>query len=280
MIGRLRYAQAADSSTHAPGTMARHMALGPRMDRVLYGGDLGARSTHHRPVGRRLGVGGPRALIFEQSGGTPRPRPGASGGIEGGGPRIACGSGHRSGQLELEGGPPVRLGAVRHLPEPQELSGLTPSTRGQALHRLGFVLKRPRKRLVKADERKREAFVADYARLWDEARRCGNKFFFAGEAHFRAGAELRGKWALKGEPALVDSSSPRRGEKASCYSAVCLETGEGEWMELEGNSNSEPEEMPRALSLSSRGTSRYLVFNVNYSCRTYVNYSYRDTSCS
>ena len=44
---------------------------------------------------------------------------------------------------------------------------------------------------------------------------------------------------LKGEPALVESSSPRRGEKASYYSAVCLETGEVEWMELEGNSNSE-----------------------------------------
>ena len=28
-----------------------------------------------------------------------------------------------------------------------------------------------------------------------------------------------------------------RGEKASYYSAVCLETGEVEWMELEGNSN-------------------------------------------
>ena len=28
------------------------------------------------------------------------------------------------------------------------------------------------------------------------------------------------------------------GEKASYYSAVCLETGEVEWMELEGNSNS------------------------------------------
>ena len=39
--------------------------------------------------------------------------------------------------------------------------------------------------------------------------------------------------------ALVDSSSPRYGEKASYYSAVCLETGEVEWMELEGNSNSE-----------------------------------------
>ena len=36
----------------------------------------------------------------------------------------------------------------------------------------------------------------------------------------------------------MDSSSPRYGEKASCYSAVCLETGEVEWMELDGNSNS------------------------------------------
>ena len=38
--------------------------------------------------------------------------------------------------------------------------------------------------------------------------------------------------------ALVNSSSPRYGEKASYYSAVCLETGEVEWMDLEGNSNS------------------------------------------
>ena len=43
---------------------------------------------------------------------------------------------------------------------------------------------------------------------------------------------------MKGEPALVESTSPRYGEKASYYSAVCLETGEVEWMELEGNSNS------------------------------------------
>ena len=55
--------------------------------------------------------------------------------------------------------------------------------------------------------------------------------------HFRADAELRGRWVLWGEPALVDSSSPRYGEKASYYSAVCLESGEVEWMELEGNSN-------------------------------------------
>ena len=36
----------------------------------------------------------------------------------------------------------------------------------------------------------------------------------------------------------MDSNSPRYWEKASYYSAVCLETGEVEWMELEGNSNS------------------------------------------
>ena len=35
----------------------------------------------------------------------------------------------------------------------------------------------------------------------------------------------------------MDSTSPRYGEKASYYSAVCLETGEVEWMDLEGNSN-------------------------------------------
>ena len=52
------------------------------------------------------------------------------------------------------------------------------------------------------------------------------------------GQALRGKWALKGEPALVGSTSPRRGEKVSYYSAVCLETGEVEVMGREGNSNS------------------------------------------
>ena len=106
------------------------------------------------------------------------------------------------------------------------------------LHRLGFAFKRPKKRLVKASESKRGAFVAEYAALKEEAGRTGARIFFADEAHFRADAELRGKWVLKGKPALVDSNSPRYGEKASYYSAVCLETGEVEWMEMEGNSNS------------------------------------------
>ena len=116
--------------------------------------------------------------------------------------------------------------------------GLSRSSCLNWLHRLGFAFKRPKKRLLKADEAKREAFVAEFAILEEEAGRNEARIFFADEAHFRADAELRGKWVLKGQPALVDSTSPRYGEKASYYSAVCLETGEVEWMELEGNSNS------------------------------------------
>src|SRR3972149_6568037 len=92
------------------------------------------------------------------------------------------------------------------------------------LHRLGFVLKRPKKRLVKADAELRAAFVALYAALRAEAKATGAKIFFVDEAHFRADVELRGKWVLRGEPALVDSTSPRMGEKATYYSGVCLET--------------------------------------------------------
>ena len=115
---------------------------------------------------------------------------------------------------------------------------LSRSTCLNYLHRLGFAFKRPKKRLLKADDAQRESFLGEYAALREEARRTGARIFFADEAHFRAYAELRGKWALRGEPALVESTSPRYGEKASYYSAVCLETGEVEWMELEGNSNS------------------------------------------
>ena len=80
--------------------------------------------------------------------------------------------------------------------------------------------------------------MAEYAALMEETCQSNSKTFIADEAHFRADAELRGKWVLRGEPALVDSTSPRYGEKASYYSAVCLETGEVEWMELDENSSS------------------------------------------
>jgi transposase len=107
------------------------------------------------------------------------------------------------------------------------------------LHRLGFVVKRPKKRLLKANAARREAFVAEYAARRREAARTGAKHFFVDEARFYADVDLRGKWVLKGQPALVDSTSPRWGEKASYDSAVCAETGEVEAMPLEGNSTAQ-----------------------------------------
>jgi transposase len=123
----------------------------------------------------------------------------------------------------------------------QERFGVTLCRRSclNYLHRLGFVVRRPKKRLLKADEAKREAFVREYRALRVVAQLTGAKIFFVDEAHFYADAALRGKWVLKGEPALVDSTSPRYGEKASYYSAVCVETGEVVSLALEGNSNAD-----------------------------------------
>ena len=52
------------------------------------------------------------------------------------------------------------------------------------LHRLGFAFKRPKKRLVKANEAKREAFVGEYAAIWDGSRHTGAKIFFVDEPTF------------------------------------------------------------------------------------------------
>ena len=100
------------------------------------------------------------------------------------------------------------------------------------MHRLGFVVKRPKKRLLKADAAKWEAFVAFYAALRGEAQateadRIGvhSAIIFVDEAHFRADAELRSKWVLRGEPAFADSTGRRLGEKAIYYSGVCLAAG-------------------------------------------------------
>ena len=98
--------------------------------------------------------------------------------------------------------------------------GLSRSSCLNYLHRLGFVLKRPKKRLLKAKDEERKAFVLQYSQIREEAQESGAKIFFVDEAHFRADADLRGKWVLKGEAALVDSTSPRWGEKACYYSGV------------------------------------------------------------
>ena len=180
-----------------------------------------------------FGEGGPADLIFEQSGGPPPP------------PAIdeAQQAELRAAAQELPAMAGIELANWNWKLVHQfvlERFGIVLSRSGclNYLHRLGFAFKRPKKRVLKADGAKREAFVAEYAALTEEARRSGARIFFADEAHFRAGAELRCNGVLRVEPALVDSTSPRYGEKASYYSAVCLETGELEWMELDGNSNS------------------------------------------
>ena len=78
--------------------------------------------------------------------------------------------------------------------------GLSRSSCLNYLHRLGFVLKRPKKRLLKAKDEERKAFVLQYSQIREEAQESGAKIFFVDEAHFRADADLRGKWVLKGEP--------------------------------------------------------------------------------
>jgi len=128
---------------------------------------------------------------------------------------------------------------VREFVEERSGIALGHSSCHRYLHRLGFVLKRPRKRLLKADAVKREAFVRAYTALREEAQEHGARIFFVDEAHCSADIDLRGKWVLKGEPAEVDSTCPRWGEKASSYSAVCLETGEVDAMALDGNSVAE-----------------------------------------
>ena len=121
------------------------------------------------------------------------------------------------------------MGTIRHQHQPQRL----PEVAAPA----GIRLQEAEEAVVEGGAGKRTDFVAEYATLWEECQETGARIFFADEAHFRADAELRGKWTLKGEPALVESTSPKYGEKASYYSAVCLETGEVAWLELEGNSN-------------------------------------------
>ncbi|HEX5503668.1 MAG TPA: transposase family protein, partial [Thermomicrobiales bacterium] len=108
-----------------------------------------------------------------------------------------------------------------------------------SLHRLGFVLRRPKQRLTTADAAKRGAFVRRYAERRRAAQQTGARIWFVDEAHFRADADLRGRWVRKGAPALVDSSRPSLQEQVVSSSAVCLATGEVEQMAGDGNGTAE-----------------------------------------
>ena len=222
-----------DSGADAPGAgaLARRMVISPGLDGSGRGGGTGAGPPHHWPMGSGFWRGWSGSPELRADRRFP--------------PAL-----DQTQQAELKGAvqlPPSSSGlelanwywrVVRRFVWERFALNLSRSSCLNYLHRLGFSYKRPKKRLLKANESKRKAFVAEYAALGEEAQLTGAKVFFVDEAHFRADAELRGKWVLRGEPALVDSTSPKYGEKASYYSAVCLETGEVEWMDLEGNSNS------------------------------------------
>ena len=68
------------------------------------------------------------------------------------------------------------------------------------LHRLGFAFKRPKRRLLKADEAKWESFMVEYGALWDEAERTGGKIFFVDEAHFPGGRRTAGQVGAERDP--------------------------------------------------------------------------------
>ena len=77
---------------------------------------------------RAFAEGGPKALVFEQSGGSPRVGRGTAGRVEGGSAGVAIASRHQPVQLELEGGAPVCRGTVRVVAEPEQLPDPISST--------------------------------------------------------------------------------------------------------------------------------------------------------
>ena len=105
--------------TPGSGTVACPMAFGPRLD--CGGGGRGAGRDAHT-IGRWVAVfgeGGPGAMAFEQSGGSPPAIDGsAADRTEGSGAGVSSKGWPRLGQLELEGGAQICAGTFRGLPKP------------------------------------------------------------------------------------------------------------------------------------------------------------------
>ena len=181
--------------------MACPMAFGPRLDCGGGGRGAGTGCPYHWPVGCRLrrgrsGGDGLRAVGWF---------PPAIDGVQ---------------QTELKAVVqefPAKVGldlanwnwkVVRRFVQERFEVSLSRSSCLNYLHRLGFVLKRPKKRLLKADAAKRETFVAEYAALVAEAQQVGAKVFFVDEAHFRADADPQ-NWSQLQRIAIADRSRCR-----------------------------------------------------------------------
>ena len=160
-----------------PGAVVCHLAAGPGLDVIGDGAGPGTGPSHHRAMGLGLREGGPAALIFEQSGGVPRPWRDAAGGVEGSGPRTARHGGHRPGQLELEVGAAVSLGTMRRQPVPQQLPELPAPD--------GVCLQAPQEAAGQGGRSQTGGFRGGVRRPVGGSPRTGAKTFFADEAHFR-----------------------------------------------------------------------------------------------
>ena len=66
------------------------------------------------------------------------------------------------------------------------------------LHRLGFAFKRPKKRLLKADDAKRESFLGEYAALREEARRTRSQDILRRRGPFPCGRRTSGQVGAAG----------------------------------------------------------------------------------
>jgi transposase len=99
-----------------------------------------------------------------------------------------------------------------------------PSTAHRYLHLLGFRKKRPRKKLVKADPQKQQAFAQELEML-ERTRSPRSQTVWIDQGQIWADAMLRTMWCLKGQPAEVMSSSPSRTKKLLFYVAVVRPLG-------------------------------------------------------
>jgi transposase len=98
-----------------------------------------------------------------------------------------------------------------------------PETARRYVHRLGFVLKRPRKKLRKAKKAAQKAFASALQTL-EETRWGHSVTVWIDEGHIWQDALLRWMWCLKGQEAEVESTSPGK-KKLSFYVAVIRPLG-------------------------------------------------------
>ena len=85
---------------------------------------------------------------------------------------------------------------------------LSRSTCLNYLHRLGFAFKRPKKRLLKADAEKREAFVAEYATLASQAQESRGKDILRRRGPFPCGRRTAGQMGAPGRASLGGLDQP------------------------------------------------------------------------